>query len=274
MLSITALKKSLKNKSKRPLMIKSTSYVCEIPFNHVTKTKVSNKRAGLKQASRQGGPLASLIPKFHTPGSLLIVEKGRTINSLEEASFRTFTSLLQPEAPDSKPMDELIDLSHLFDHLLFDRIDSQTSEDIIHKASRIHLPVSDAHGDLHTNNIVFTKSNERKLIDWEHYKEQSSYVLDLFHLLLRKEGMKRKVSWTEVIKLDVFDHPDFQKILDRHQLTLHDVIFAYALNRIYLEGRKKMACEGFLKHTEVEKFKEALLYCHHHLIKKEAVLPL
>lgn len=226
------------------------------------KRKFPIKKNGLTQALRQRGPLTSLIPEFHTPGFLLIVEKGRTIDSFEEASFETFISLLQPKASDDKPLNKLVDLPHLFDHLLFGRLDSKTCEDIVNKASRIHLPVSDAHGDLHTKNIVFTKNNERKLIDWEHYKKKSSYILDLFHLLLRKEGMKRRLSWTEVIKLDVFDHPDFNKILNRHQLTLHDVIFSYVLNRIYLEGSKKMTCEGFLKHTEVEKFKEAALYCY------------
>lgn len=254
------LKQKLYNKLKRPIMIKGRSHIYEIPYNYNTNSKVQRKINGLKETSQQNGPLAYFLPSFRSVGPMLIVEKGKTISEIDNSFFIIFLNQLQKYGSECLSLSQLIDMDFVFDHCVFNRIEQNKKTDLILQADSIFLPLSEAHGDLHAGNVVFSILGKPKLIDWEHYHSKGSYLLDLFHLLLRRAGRAQGIGWTEAVKLNDYSNNDYLHLLDAHNISLNQIKFAYIYTRICLEAQKKMAAQSFLKETEVEKFKRVVLY--------------
>ena len=82
--------------------------------------------------------------------------------------------------------------------LLKKKLDITISEHL-NLISKLKVPLTGAHGDLHSENIIFNNKKELKFIDWRNYRDRNTYIYDLLHLKIRDFCLKFNKSWTEVI---------------------------------------------------------------------------
>ena len=78
------------------------------------------------------------------------------------------------------------------------KLDIKISEHL-NLISKLKVPLTGAHGDLHKENIILNEKRELKFIDWDYYRDRNTFLYDLLHLKIRDFCLKLNKSWTEVI---------------------------------------------------------------------------
>lgn len=112
--------------------------------------------------------------------------------------------------------------------------------------SKLKVPLTGAHGDLHNDNIIFNKKKELKFIDWRNYRDRNTFIYDLLHLKIRDFCLKLNRSWTEVIldktlDLNCYVSKEFsnQKFILLIFYSLMTIDLELSLNQNNLEKIKK-----------------------------------
>lgn len=129
--------------------------------------------------------------------------------------------------------------------LLNKKLDIKISEHL-NLISKLKVPLTGAHGDLHNDNIIFNKKKELKFIDWRNYRDRNTFIYDLLHLKIRDFCLKLNRSWTEVIldktlDLNCYVSKEFsnQKFILLIFYSLMTIDLELSLNQNNLEKIKK-----------------------------------
>ena len=145
----------------------------------------------------------------------------------------------------------LIEYDYL-DYLMEKGLSEDIVESIKKKLMSIRLPVSSAHGDFIVSNIV-KEDGHLALIDWDCYKKNSSFILDIIHFHINNICINDRLSWTLVVFKEEKVLSCLADILDNVKLAYLDAIIVYAVNRTALEIRQAKGYE-YLNEHKIEKF--------------------
>lgn len=142
---------------------------------------------------------------------------------------------------------ELIDIG-----LLSDLVDVSKVKYFKNSLSKIFLPKSVAHGDLHIGNMLYF-DKKIIIIDWETYRENSSFLFDYVHYYVREECLVKNESWTNIVFDHTFINSLTNDIVNKINICIPNLIFAYSINRMILEINQ-FGNVGKLKPKKVKKY--------------------
>ncbi|WP_245575527.1 phosphotransferase family protein [Alkalicoccus chagannorensis] len=242
----------------RTKMIFTSDFVYEIPLSFKGYKKIMAKKDGMQKAFNDAR-WSPFVP-YNKGQLILTTEKGQTINYVEVQGFEGVCDsiITNNKSADTYSFFEILNFNQLFSVL---NVNCKERKEIKIKSSSIYLPLTSAHGDLHIGNIIKNKNGGYRLIDWEYFQENNSYVLDIIHLYVRKECEEINDSWVNVIKGINFNK--YKKIIDlmnRFSITSNQVKFAYVLNRAILELNKQVIYKGDLSNQKRTKYIKAIDY--------------
>jgi len=109
------------------------------------------------------------------------------------------------------------------------------SKSIIAKLKSFNIPQSSSHGDFYSDNIIFI-NKKMKIIDWSLYSNESSIILDIMHLPLRKICENNKISWTEAQTKSI---PTWNMLARKLNINVNNLRILYVVDRSERELRQK-----------------------------------
>ena len=195
---------------------------------HLRRNEIAGNAAAMSDEFWRG----NVVPVTEKLGGIL-AERCRPVIGAGAAEPLIDEKLRRLEGCVARPADQLVDTGHIHD-LVGYGLDADVPSVVDDMLGGVRLPGSSAHGDFILGNIVH-RNGALALIDWDCYRSNSSFLLDVCHFYV--DGLCRATakSWTRVVFEEFLDCREAERAIARFELPLAACVGPYAVNRSALE---------------------------------------
>lgn len=127
----------------------------------------------------------------------------------------------------------------------FNYISSEKKAEILTVLDDVKLPITGAHNDLITRNILITNKGNIRIIDWEYFSETGSVITDILRLYAWHESKIRNHDIDQFSVKDYKEHQIFKRLSEKINLTDEKLYYLCMLHNVCLKSVLVKAEERF-----------------------------
>lgn len=226
------------------LVLLGPERVYKVALNPQQMRQIRDEVAGNRAAQGDAFWRGAILPARPVPLGL-VSPRAVALAPADPVIARYLAAGLQRvERKPVRPADQLVQ-RHLFETLMSQRGADQQRGRILHYLSDFRIPESSAHGDLNAHNFLVWNGRV-VVIDWGLYRPVSSFIFDAAHHYIIHEAMRARLSWIDVVFDSMPRASAIQALARRFDLTVRQLIVAYAMNRADTEGEQFRRLNGAL----------------------------